>query len=482
MSIRRQPWFWEWLSYTFRRKEGEIVNWVESGIWNGILVLTETVVLALCTWYFLSHTKQNVNGKRMYRCAAALAYWVGLAGITLGMQSNRYINLVLLAYMVAMTIITGFWLYHRGGMYCFYYFLFPVSLVTAQICVIYVVFAYMSSRRGILIFDYTSANVALIIKQLTEILLTGVWIVLLNRKKYESVSGIRFAGLFLPPAVSMFITFSLIYIGDVYVQLYGSFLIILDIFFLVFMNLYIWHLFSYQSKNRKLKTELEIRKKHSEMQYQYYEKVEQKYQSTRKMIHDMRNHLQAIEALQEQDEAQAIGYVRDMHQMLDNMGIVNFTDNRILNIILNDKAEEAEKNGIGMEIQIGEIHLGHMKDMDMTTIFGNLLDNALEAAGQAERERKIQIRADTFHEFTVVKIHNSMRTADTARQDNGASDAGQNIGASDLQGKRGGKSHMGIGLENVRRTLEKYGGGFMAEAVGDEFSVNITIPKKEEER
>lgn len=44
-----------------------------------------------------------------------------------------------------------------------------------------------------------------------------------------------------------------------------------------------------------------------------------------------------------------------------------------------------------MEVQVGEIHLEHIKDMDITTIFGNLLDNALEAAEQADRKRVIQL-------------------------------------------------------------------------------------------
>ena len=164
-----------------------------------------------------------------------------------------------------------------------------------------------------MVFDYASENTGLLIRQLTEILLTGVWVVLLNRKKYEHVRGIRFAGLFLPPAVSVFIIFSLLYIGDVFVQLYGAYLIILNILFLILMNLYIWYLFSYQSQNKKLRAELEIRKKQSEMQYRYYEKVEQRYRSSRKMVHDMRNHLQAIEALKEQDAAQGKEYVRSMH-------------------------------------------------------------------------------------------------------------------------------------------------------------------------
>ncbi len=444
---------------------GEKMSWVESGIWNEMFMGMETAVLTLCTWFFMSRTEQDRSEKRKKRWGAAVLYWMGLAGITFGFQNNEFIHLLLLVYMVFMTTLAGRRLYNRGRMYRFYYFLFPVTMVTVRIFVIYMVFAYMSSRWGSMIFDYTLANTASVIRQLTEILLTGAWVVVLNRKKYENVKGMQFAGLFLAPAVSVFIIFSLIYTGDVFVQMYGAFLIILNILALVIMNLYIWYLFSYQSKNKKLRAELEIRKKQSEMQYQYYEKVEQRYQSSRKMVHDMRNHLQAIEALQEQDADKGKEYVKDMHRMLDSFGIVNYTENRMLNIILNDKAEEAQKNGIGMEIRIGEIRLEHIRDMDMTTIFANLLDNALEAAEQVEGKRMIRVQADTFRDFTVVKIRNPMPCGSAA------------TGTESSPAKKGRKSHMGIGLENVRYTLETYGGGMMTEIQEGEFVVSITIPE-----
>ncbi len=441
------------------------MSWIEYGIWNEILMCMETFVLTLCTWFFMSRTEQDQSEKKKYRWGAAILYWMGLAGITFGFQDSRSVHLILLVYMVFMTMLAGRLLYNRGRIYRFYYFLFPVTMVTIRIFVIYMVFAYMSSRWGSMIFDYALTNTALVIRQLTEILLTGAWVVVLNRKKYENVKGMQFTGLFLAPAVSMFIIFSLIYTGDVFVQLYGAFLIILNILALVIMNLYIWYLFSYQSKNKKLRAELEIRKKQSEMQYQYYEKVEQRYQSSRKMVHDMRNHLQAIEALQEQDADKGKEYVKDMRRMLDSFGIVNYTENRMLNIILNDKAEEAQKNGIGMEIRIDEIRLEHIRDMDMTTIFANLLDNALEAAEQVVGKRMIQVQADTFHDFTVVKIRNSMPCGSAAK------------GTESSSVKKDRKSHMGIGLENVRDTLETYGGGMMTEIQEGEFVVSITIPE-----
>lgn len=495
------------------------MDWVESAMLNETLGVMETFVVTLCTWFFLSHTEQGMHRKMGFRFVVPVFYWAGFAGITFGMKYNSFINLVLPSYMVVMTMAAGCWLYNRGRIYVFYYFLFPVTVVAAQIFIGYLVLGYMSARWGTLLFDYYLSNVELMIRQLAEILLTGVWVVLLGKRKYEDVRGAWFAGLFLPPAVSAFIIFSLICIGNVFMQLYGVFLIIADIFLLVFLNFYFWFLFSYQSRNKKLKAELEIRKRQSEMLYQYYGRVEQQYLSSRKMIHDMRNHLQAIEALNAQDEAKGKAYVKDLHQMLDSLALVRYTDDRMLNIILNEKAKAAEEQGIVMDIEIGEASLGHIRDMDITTIFANLLDNALEAAGQSSGERRIWVRGDSFHDFVVVRIQNTisedascrrefcMQDGNRRRQEFCVQDGNRRrqqkfcvrdaqdgnrrqqefcvqdgaAGRSDVLGK-GRDVHVtqrerkGIGMENVRYTLEKYGGGMLAEVSGNEFIVNLTIP------
>ena len=40
--------------------------------------------------------------------------------------------------------------------------------------------------------------------------------------------------------------------------------------------------------------------------------------------------------------------------------------------------------------------------------------------------------------------------------------------------------HSGIGLENVRRTLEKYHGTIRQETVDGEYRVSVLLPEKEE--
>ena len=112
----------------------------------------------------------------------------------------------------------------------------------------------------------------------------------------------------------------------------------------------------------------------------------------------------------------------------------------------------------------------------------------------------IRVQADTFHDFTVVKIRNSMPCAGGGTKAAASAEkvcaaacglekpdvqfmslegAGQKEPGTDgleQKEKRGRKSHMGIGLENVRHTLEKYEGGMMTEVLGEEFVVSLTIP------
>lgn len=67
-----------------------------------------------------------------------------------------------------------------------------------------------------------------------------------------------------------------------------------------------------------------------------------------------------------------------MYKLLDSFSQKIYVNNRTLNLIINDKMLKAKENGINLECKIGDINIDFMKDIDITTIFENLLDNALE--------------------------------------------------------------------------------------------------------
>lgn len=255
------------------------------------------------------------------------------------------------------------------------------------------------------------------------------------------------------PVFSFLFLYSLISMGNIYIQFYGAALIVINAAALLFLNIYIIYLFYNVGRAVKLEKDLELLEQKSEMQFRYYEELEEKYRSSRKLIHDMRNHLHAIEELYGSEEKEAKAYVKDLHQMLNTMGQKYYTDNRMLNIILNDKIRRAEKEGVEVEVKIGAIDLQSMRDIDITTIFSNLLDNAIEAAATAETKKWVEIRADRFHDFHIIKMTN---TKGVERKKEG---------------------HMGVGLENIRNALGKYEGKMEVKEEENDYRVVITIPQ-----
>ena len=202
---------------------------------------------------------------------------------------------------------------------------------------------------------------------------------------------------------------------------------------------------------KRLEEELALYQRENELHYHYYEELDRKYRESRKVIHDMKNHLQAVEDLYAGQKTEAGDrYVKDLYHMLNVLGEKRYTENQMLNIILNEKIREAEAKGITVTVRVGDIDLSDIKEIDLTTIFANLLDNAIEAAGE---DGRLSIKLDEFREFRVGEIRNSIQP--------------------ELKKKEG---HMGLGLGNVRNTLEKYHGTMKTEETKEEFQVRLMLP------
>lgn len=153
-----------------------------------------------------------------------------------------------------------------------------------------------------------------------------------------------------------------------------------------------------------------------------------------------------------------------------------------------------------------------LKDIDITTIFANLLDNATDAAAESGQDRFIEMKIQEIQNFRVISIINSIpeqrlltyepgkvdRSAQPDRQGRSIDADQQGIPAEhlvmhalagggtayavqqDRANRQKKKGHMGIGLENVRRTLAVYHGTLQCEETGGEYRVSIMLPKKEE--
>ena len=98
--------------------------------------------------------------------------------------------------------------------------------------------------------------------------------------------------------------------------------------------------------------------------------------------------------------------------------------------------------------------------LDISTIFGNALDNAIEACEKlAEDERFITVKAGIKNQFLLIQVDNS------AEENN----------ETDHTAKEDGFLH-GFGKKNIQRAVEKYYGHCMWSFEQGVYSLSILIP------
>lgn len=118
--------------------------------------------------------------------------------------------------------------------------------------------------------------------------------------------------------------------GEIFFIRYGYEWIIVYCILLLIINgwcIYVWH---DVAANRELKHRIELMEQQNELTHQYYEEMEKNYNRSRKIIHDIRNHLHALEQSAKMEDSR---YFEDVHGMLNSLGLKFYSDNKMLNII-----------------------------------------------------------------------------------------------------------------------------------------------------
>ena len=267
-----------------------------------------------------------------------------------------------------------------------------------------------------------------------------------GRKAGRHITFRQVALSVLLPLYSVFNMFCMVYLMQIYMTPEMVMLFGVNLLLLIGVNIYFCVLVDVMSENHRLENERNLYRAQARMQHQYYEREEEKYEFSRKMIHDIRNHILAMEALYKEENArEAAAYAGDIHRMLNQFQQKYYTSEKLLNIILNDKANTMRRLGIQEDIRVGEISLDFMKETDVTALFANLLDNAVAAAGES-KAGFVRVRVNQVRQFLSVTVENSCDREPEKETGIGGT----------FRSRRPG--HEGMGLKIVQRTVEQYGG------------------------
>ncbi len=255
--------------------------------------------------------------------------------------------------------------------------------------------------------------------------------------------------LVIPSILSLFIMYTFLTIRANTVLPAGlNVLSVISAFLLLFLNIGIWGLYNYNAKKTAELTDLQLMCQKESDTLDYYKMLISQDENQRQLIHDMKNHLQAIEALNQKGDREKIeAYV---NRILGSAGLqssIRISGNEFLNSILCRYVSLCRQADIAFHADIRDNSLDFLKEDDMTSLICNLLDNAVESASRMPDAR---IDLASYHQegtaYSVITLENSCRK-DPFRPDSRTL----------LSSKPEPSSH-GYGLKIIRRVADDYGG------------------------
>lgn len=239
--------------------------------------------------------------------------------------------------------------------------------------------------------------------------------------------------------------------------------LMVDATFVILINLYLFYLLDTFAENKDLRYKLALYESQAQSNYEYYTKKIESQKTAMAVLHDIRKHIKVMEELKQFNiSTEMENYTNSFEDMIAPLLVRQYCDNPILNIIINDKADHCEKNGIEFEVEIEKMPIDFMEPIDITTIFGNILDNAIEACEKSE-DKKILLMIHPFNDFIYVQLSNSFLGS-----------IKWSAKGRPLSGK--GEQH-GIGLENVEKALKNYYGNIQFSVENQIFTVEIMISR-----
>ena len=194
-----------------------------------------------------------------------------------------------------------------------------------------------------------------------------------------------------------------------------------------------------------------------------YKMLAEQYRRSERLRHDMKNHIIALSALSRNKEWEKLDdYLKNMEgTALDTAG--DLTGNKAVDAILYQKQRQAEWENIKWECDVRMPKECCINEFDLCVLFGNILDNALEACGRMRGDecRFINIQAKTVKKCFLIEVKNSMDKAEKFTE--GCTNKGDS------------QKH-GIGLMNVSDVVDSYNGAVHKEFGKGIFVISILMP------
>ena len=224
--------------------------------------------------------------------------------------------------------------------------------------------------------------------------------------------------------------------------------------------LYAYHI---QVKEMQLRLEKDALRNIMEMQYKNYQLSRESIDVVNQKYHDLKHQINLLRS--QADAGKTKDYLDKMEHEIKVYETQNKTGNRILDAVLTNKSMVCQKREIELKVIMEGQSLSFMDDMDISALFGNMLDNAIESASRQKEKEKRLIWLYVSREKQFVRIRTENYCDEKIRFRNGMP----------VTTKKDKRLH-GYGMKSICATVEKYGGSTVARQRDNWFELKILIP------
>lgn len=176
-----------------------------------------------------------------------------------------------------------------------------------------------------------------------------------------------------------------------------------------------------------------------------YEHMKNRIEETRRTKHDLRQTIAIMQIfLKDNDTEKLKNYIVEYINLISPDTIIKYCENYSLNAVLVYYRDIANKNSIKFQVEINDLSALYLSDADLVILFGNLLENAIEAClRQINGKAFIILKIQTVNNSIVITLINSY---------NGLI---KKFGNQFVSSK---ENRIGVGISSIVKIVEKYQG------------------------
>ncbi|MDO4913081.1 MAG: ATP-binding protein [Bifidobacteriaceae bacterium] len=204
--------------------------------------------------------------------------------------------------------------------------------------------------------------------------------------------------------------------------------------------------------------------------HQEYLQSKENLESIKTLAHDLKH---KIIALQTQiDPQQQNKEFERLQTTLQSLSSQEHTGNSILDVVLTTKHKTCIDNQINFSTVVDGSLLHFMTPTDIATLFGNAIDNAIEASAKVQNieQRQLHLQVSQQKDFIVIACENYYTTP--IRHDTQGA----------ISTSKKDTSIHGYGIKSIKKIVQQYDGEVNINTNNNWFKLTIIIPNKNRSR